>query len=85
MTVWMPPTGATAGFMSRNNDRAVANGLTFRPLAVTAEETLAWHKTRTEAEQKALMDGAVAGLAATKEAEVLAAWRATNKGGSSND
>ncbi len=85
MTVWMPPTGATAGFMSRNNDRAVAKGLTFRPLAVTAAETLAWHKTRTEAEQKALMDGAVAGLAATKEAEVLTAWRATNKGGSEND
>ena len=33
----------------------------------------------------ALARGAVSGLAATKEVEVLAAWRATNKGGSSND
>ncbi|MEK7239574.1 MAG: NAD-dependent epimerase/dehydratase family protein [Gemmatimonadota bacterium] len=81
MTVWLPPTGPTAGFLRRNNDRAVAKGLTFRRLAVTAAETLAWHKTRTEAEQKALMEGAVAGLAASKEAEVLAAWKATQKGG----
>jgi 2'-hydroxyisoflavone reductase len=84
MTVWVPPVGPTAGFMSRSNARAVSKGLTFRPLAVTAAETLAWHKTRPEAEQKALMEGTIAGLAATKEAEVLALWK-TRQGGSSND
>ena len=79
MPVWVPPTGATAGFMQRRNDRAVAAGLTFRPLAVTAEDTLAWHKTRPAAEQQALADGALAGLSAAKEAEVLAAWKSAPK------
>lgn len=77
MPVWLPPTGATAGFMSRNNRRAVAKGLTFRPLAVTAADTLAWHKTRPEAERTATMEGTIAGTSPAKEAEVLAAWKAT--------
>jgi 2'-hydroxyisoflavone reductase len=81
----LPPTGATAGFLSRRNDRAVAKGLTFRPLAVTAADTLAWNKTRPEADQKALAEGAVAGLSAAKEAEVLAAWKAKSSGGSDHE
>lgn len=81
MPVWIPPVGATAGFMRRRNDRAVAAGLTFRPLAETAEDTLAWHKTRPAAEQQALADGAIAGISAAKEAEVLAAWHAASKEG----
>ena len=86
MPVWLPPTGATAGFLRRNNDRAVKAGLTFRPLAVTASETLAWHKTRPEAEQKATSEGAIAGIAPAKEAEVIAAWRAKQAtGGPTND
>jgi 2'-hydroxyisoflavone reductase len=86
MPVWLPPTGPTAGFLSRNNNRAVKAGLTFRPLAVTAEETLAWHKTRPETEQKATADGALAGIAPAKEAEVIAAWKARQTtGGTNND
>jgi 2'-hydroxyisoflavone reductase len=77
MPVWMPPTGATGGFMSRNNDRAVAKGLTFRPLAITAADTLAWHKTRPEAERNATLEGTIAGIGPAKEAEVLAAWKAS--------
>jgi 2'-hydroxyisoflavone reductase len=76
MPCWLPPTGNTAGFLRRSNARAVAAGLTFRPLAVTARDTLDWHKTRPEAERKAMDDGAVAGIPASKEAEVLAAWKA---------
>lgn len=85
MPVWMPPTGATAGFMSRSNNRAVAAGLTFRPLAVTAADTIAWNRTRTDAELKSLADGAIAGIPAAREAEVLAAWRASLKGGRDHD
>ncbi len=85
MPVWMPPTGATGGFMSRNNNRAVAAGLTFRPLSITAADTLAWNKTRTEAELKSLADGAIAGIPAAKEAEVLAAWKARPQGGSDHE
>ena len=79
MPVWMPPTGATAGFCRRSNAKALAKGLTFRPLAVTAKDTLAWHKTRPDAERKAMDEGAVAGISAAKEAEVLAAWHAKPK------
>jgi 2'-hydroxyisoflavone reductase len=77
MPIWLPPTGPTAGFLRRTNTKAVAAGLTFRPFADTAKTTLAWHKTRPEAEQKATMEGAIAGISPTKEAEVLAAWKAS--------
>ena len=82
MPVWMNPAGATAGFTSRNNAKALAKGLTFRPLAVTAKDTLDWHKTRPPEEQKTLDDGAIAGIPAAKEAAVLALWHAKQKNGS---
>jgi 2'-hydroxyisoflavone reductase len=81
MPVWMPPVGATAGFCQRNTAKALAKGLTFRPLGVTAKDTLDWHKTRTPEERKAMDDGAIAGIPASKEAEVLAAWHAQQKNG----
>ncbi len=76
MPMWLPPTGPTGGFLRRSNAKAVAAGLTFRPLSLTAKDTLAWHKTRPEEEQKATLEGAVAGISPAKEAEVLAAWKA---------
>jgi len=76
MPMWLPPNGPTAGFLRRSNAKAVAAGLTFRPLSLTAKDTLEWHKTRPEAEQKAMLDGAVAGISPAKESEVLAAWKA---------
>ena len=76
LPIWLPPNGPTAGFLRRSNAKAVAAGLTFRPLALTAKDTLAWHKTRPEAEQQAMLEGAVAGISPAKEAEVLAAWKA---------
>jgi 2'-hydroxyisoflavone reductase len=76
MPIWLPPTGPTAGFLRRDVSKAVAAGLTYRPLADTAKVTLAWHKSRPEAEQKAMLEGAVAGISPAKEAEVLAAWKA---------
>jgi 2'-hydroxyisoflavone reductase len=79
MPIWLPPQGETAGFLRRNISKALAAGLTFRPLAVTAKDTLDWHKKRPEAEQKAMLEGAVAGIPATKEAEVLAAWKSKNE------
>jgi 2'-hydroxyisoflavone reductase len=81
MPVWMPPEGATAGFTRRSNAKALAQGLTFRPLAVTAKDTLDWYKIRPPEERKAMDDGAVAGIPASKEAEVLALWHAKQKNG----
>jgi 2'-hydroxyisoflavone reductase len=72
MPVWIPPIGQSAGFTRRSIQRAVAKGLTFRPLATTVSDTLAFYDTQTE-ERKAQLR---AGLAEAREKEVLAAWKA---------
>jgi 2'-hydroxyisoflavone reductase len=77
MPVWVSPQGPSVGFSRRNVSKAVAAGLTFRPLADTARDTLEWHKTRPASEQEALAAGKIAGMAAAREAEVLAAWKAS--------
>jgi len=79
MTVWQPPYGRTAGYQRRNASKAIAKGLTFRPLAVTAKDTLDWHKTRPPEEQEGTLHGKINGLPLEKEAEVLAAWKAANQ------
>jgi 2'-hydroxyisoflavone reductase len=76
MTVWQPPVGRTAGYQRRSASKAIAKGLTFRPVAVTAKDTLDWHKTRPAAEQDATLAGTINGIGMTREAEVIAAWRA---------
>lgn len=73
MPVWVPPVGRTAGFARVICQKAYATGLTFRPLAETAQATLAWYRTRPAAEQ----EKARAGLAPDREATVLAAWKAS--------
>jgi 2'-hydroxyisoflavone reductase len=79
MPVWFSPENNRAGISAKSNDKAIAHGLTFRTLADTSRDTLAWHKTRSAAEQKALADGATSGITAAREAEVLAAWKAAGK------
>ncbi len=73
MTAWVPPTGDTAGFAAYDNSRAVAAGLTYRPLAVSVKDTLDWWQTLPE-ERRARPR---AGLAPEKEEAVLAAWHAS--------
>jgi 2'-hydroxyisoflavone reductase len=71
MPLWVYPGPETAGFSDWDCTKAVDAGLTFRPLADTARDTLAWWKERG--------DGAAplrTGLAPEKEAAILAAWRA---------
>lgn len=75
MPVWVPGTGASAGFARVDISKALAKGLTFRPLADTAEATLAWYKTLPAERQAALR----AGIKPEREAEVLAAWHARDK------
>lgn len=77
MTVWQPPYGATAGYQRRKAEKAIAAGLTFRSLAVTAKDTLDWHKTRPAEEQARTLRGEINGLDMMREAEVLAAWKAS--------
>jgi 2'-hydroxyisoflavone reductase len=70
MPVWIPPRSEEAGGNQISNKRALAKGLTFRPLAETARDTLAWFKSQPEDRQSKLH----AGLTPEREAEVLAAW-----------
>lgn len=79
MTVWQPPVGRTAGYQRRDASKAISHGLTFRPLAVTAKDTLDWHKTRPEAERMKTLNGEINGIGMKREAEVLAAWKASQK------
>ena len=76
MTVWQPPYGRTAGYQRRDASKAIAKGLTFRSVAVTAKDTLDWHKTRPAAEQEATLAGTINGIGLKREAEVIAAWKA---------
>ena len=72
MPVWVPGEGGSAGFARRSIARALAAGLTFRPLRQTASETLAWFR-QLPAERRANLR---AGISSEREAELLAAWRA---------
>lgn len=76
MPVWVPPRGEGAGMGRISIQKAVAQGLTFRPLADTARDTLAWFKAQPPERQKLK-----AGISTEREAEVLASWhkRETNK------
>ena len=72
MPVWEPPTGEDGGMGRISTQRALETGLTFRPLAETARDTLAWFKRQPKERQEKLK----AGLTPEREAEVLAAWGA---------
>ena len=72
MPVWIPPVGDYKGFAQRDIRRAIAKGLTFRPLAVTAKDTLDFYNASSEERREKLR----AGLPAAREKEVLAKWHA---------
>jgi len=72
MPVWVPDEGDSAGFAKRSIRNAVAAGLTFRPLTVTAADTLEWFKQQPPERQAKLK----AGLSPAREQELLAAWKA---------
>ncbi len=71
MPVWVPPTGEDGGMGAVSVKRALDKGLTFRPLAETVRDTLAWFKAQPKERQEKLK----AGLTKEREAEVLAAWK----------
>jgi 2'-hydroxyisoflavone reductase len=70
MPVWVPPRGEEGGMGRISIQRALSKGLTFRPLAETARDTLAWFKSQPAERQAKLKTG----LSPEREAEVLAAW-----------
>lgn len=68
--LWMPDRPDMAGFFAIDCRKAFAAGLTFRPLAETVRDTLAWDRSRAaDAPRRA-------GLAPEREAELLREWHA---------
>jgi 2'-hydroxyisoflavone reductase len=76
MPVWVPPAPDNAGFSRVSMQRALNAGLTFRPLAETAQATLEWFRA-----QPADVQPRLAGpFTAERESAALQAWRARPKG-----
>lgn len=72
LPIWVPRSGAKySGYGSVNNERAIAAGLNFRPLATTVNDLLAWYRS-LPAERQANPNS---GISREKEAELLALWR----------
>jgi nucleoside-diphosphate-sugar epimerase len=70
MPLWLPEEAAPhlQGFMFINCDKAVAAGLSFRPLSDTIKDTLTWHRTSHLNEQLK------AGIDPDKEQMLLRKW-----------
>jgi 2'-hydroxyisoflavone reductase len=75
MPVWTSPEGDDAGGGLVSNARAVAKGLTFRPLRTTANDTLGWWR-KQPAERTAKLKS---GLGEEREKAVLSAWHEAEK------
>ncbi len=72
LPVWIPPRAGYEGFHRVNIQKAIAAGLTSRPLAETVRDTLAWYHA-WPAEKPFPWRG---GMKAEREREVLDAWHA---------
>jgi len=72
MPVWIPSRGESAGMHHMSVAKAVAAGLTSRPLADTVQATLDWYHAWPEDKPFRWRGG----IAAEREAEVLKAWHA---------
>ena len=69
MPLWVGSDPGMAGFAAVSVEKALAAGLTSRPIAETIRDTLKWHATRPEAPLRA-------GITREREAELLAKWHA---------
>jgi 2'-hydroxyisoflavone reductase len=72
LPIWLPAEGESEGFAQVNIQRAIDTGMSFRPLADTVRDLLAWWNT-LPAERRAQPR---AGMTRAREAELLAAWKA---------
>lgn len=71
LPLWLPGD-EYAGMDQVSMEKAIANGLKFRPLAETIRDTLAWEAERPPDHEWR------AGLSSEKEAHVLSAWHAAS-------
>jgi len=70
MPLWMPAVGRNRGFNRFDLTPTWEAGLTYRPLSMTAKDTLDYHFTRPEERQARLR----AGITAEREAELFSLW-----------
>jgi len=75
MPVWVPLEGEEAGHPFMEVDRAVAAGITYRPIAETVRGTLDWWKNVPQERKDNEMRS---GISAEREAELLAKWHEQN-------
>jgi 2'-hydroxyisoflavone reductase len=73
--IWTSPHGPEIGYSTMNINKAVSQGLTFRPLSDTTRATLEWFRKQPTSRQTKMR----AGIRLEREAEVLAAWHASRK------
>ena len=78
---WILPEGNNWGSARINNERAVAQDLSFRPLVDTLRDTHTWwfSDSISQEQRDQVMKNPEGVL--MREAEVLAAWEADRKGG----
>lgn len=73
MPVWSFTGATTVAFCTSVIEKALAAGLTFRPLATTVRDTLTYFHQQTPERQAQLK----AGMSAEREQQLLTAWHAT--------
>jgi 2'-hydroxyisoflavone reductase len=71
MPVWVYPDPENRGFSAYDCSKAIAAGLTFRPLADTARDTLEWWNAGPGKERELNT-----GISAEREADLLEEWHA---------
>lgn len=71
---WVMADGDELGHMRISHTKALASGLTYRPLLTTARDTLTWR--RSEAVPEALRTQPRYVMTPEQEAAILAAWKA---------
>ena len=69
---WAP--AESEGVFRVKIERALADGLTFRPIAKTVRDTLAWLKERPPQDKDGLPIQLRSGISPEEEAQLLAAW-----------
>ena len=71
LPLWIPDTPEEKGFFLIDFSKALMAGLTFRPLAQTIQDTLAWATVHSNSSPRA-------GLVTEKESALLQKWRTLN-------
>lgn len=72
MPLWLDAKGDFAGIGQQSNRRAIAKGLTFRSVAASTTDTLAWLQSVPDSDRGKL---ASTGISTDREAKAIAAWK----------